>query len=156
VTKRMSRAVSGLLMLAFVAGSAAGFAETTPAKPASLGITLTNAYDAFGRQGKGLTQDFGFSCVVRYRGKMILFDSGTDARIFERNTFVSSCASAAAPAPKPQRVFRWTPGRGTDTVASRRTAPGSPGSAAGRWESCGCRIAPGTPSPRRCHVFIFC
>src|SRR6185369_833865 len=81
----MSRAVAGLLMLAFVAGSAPGFAEITPARPASLGITLTNAYDAFGRQGQGLTQDFGFSCVVRYRGKMILFDSGTDARIFERN-----------------------------------------------------------------------
>lgn len=40
--------------------------------------------------------------------------------------FVSLCGAAAAPAPqaapaakpKPQRVFRWTPGRGTDTVAS--------------------------------------
>lgn len=34
--------------------------------------------------------------------------------------FVSlyAAAAAAAPAPKPQRVFRWTPGRGTDTVAS--------------------------------------
>ncbi len=31
--------------------------------------------------------------------------------------FVSLCA-AAAPAPKPQRVFRWTPEGGTDTVAS--------------------------------------
>jgi hypothetical protein len=34
--------------------------------------------------------------------------------------FVSLCgaAAAAAPAAKPQRVLRWTPGRGTDTVAS--------------------------------------
>lgn len=94
MTKRLSQAVSTLLTLVLVAGlagSAAGSSTTqptrpaTPAKPAALGITLTNAYDAFGRQRKGLTQDFGFSCVVSYKGKMILFDSGTDARIFERN-----------------------------------------------------------------------
>lgn len=48
-------------------------------------ITLTNVYDAFGKDIAGLNQDFGFSCVVQYNGKMILFDSGTDARKFERN-----------------------------------------------------------------------
>src|SRR4028118_1594280 len=46
---------------------------------------MTNVYDAFGRENKGLKQDFGFSCVVNYKGKMILFDAGTDARIFESN-----------------------------------------------------------------------
>jgi hypothetical protein len=85
VTRRLSRAVSTLLMLIIVAGPATGSSISMQAKPAPLGITLTNAYDAFGQQRKGLTQDFGFSCVVRYRGKMILFDSGTDARIFEHN-----------------------------------------------------------------------
>ncbi len=48
-------------------------------------ITLTNVYDAFGADAKGLKQDFGFSCVVRYRGKVILFDAGTDTDIFEKN-----------------------------------------------------------------------
>jgi 7,8-dihydropterin-6-yl-methyl-4-(beta-D-ribofuranosyl)aminobenzene 5'-phosphate synthase len=48
-------------------------------------ITLTNAYDAFGRDSKDLTQDFGFSTVINYKGKWILFDSGTDARLFEKN-----------------------------------------------------------------------
>jgi 7,8-dihydropterin-6-yl-methyl-4-(beta-D-ribofuranosyl)aminobenzene 5'-phosphate synthase len=48
-------------------------------------IGLTNVYDAFGRESKALVQDFGFSCVVNYKGKMILFDSGTDAKIFENN-----------------------------------------------------------------------
>ena len=55
------------------------------AKTDSLGVTMTNVYDAFGKDDKDLTQDFGFSCVVNYKGKMILFDSGTDARIFEKN-----------------------------------------------------------------------
>lgn len=36
-------------------------------------------------QRAGLKQDFGFSCVVNYNGKTILFDSGTDAKIFESN-----------------------------------------------------------------------
>jgi len=48
-------------------------------------ISLTNVYDAFGKAQQGLKQDFGFSCVVQYNGKLILFDSGTDARIFEKN-----------------------------------------------------------------------
>ena len=47
--------------------------------------TITNLYDAFGKDRKGLKQDFGFSCVVNYKGKLILFDSGTDAKIFEKN-----------------------------------------------------------------------
>jgi 7,8-dihydropterin-6-yl-methyl-4-(beta-D-ribofuranosyl)aminobenzene 5'-phosphate synthase len=48
-------------------------------------LTLINAYDAFGALKAGLKHDFGFSAVARYRGKTILFDSGTDARIFKRN-----------------------------------------------------------------------
>jgi predicted TIM-barrel enzyme len=43
--------------------------------PASIGVNLTNAYDAFGKDVAGLKQDFGFSCVVNYKGKMILFDA---------------------------------------------------------------------------------
>lgn len=48
-------------------------------------VTMTNVYDAFGKDAEKLTQDFGFSSVINYKGKMILFDSGTDARVFERN-----------------------------------------------------------------------
>lgn len=48
-------------------------------------IKLTNVYDAFGKPVEGVTQDFGFSMVVEYRGKTILFDSGTDASIFKSN-----------------------------------------------------------------------
>jgi 7,8-dihydropterin-6-yl-methyl-4-(beta-D-ribofuranosyl)aminobenzene 5'-phosphate synthase len=48
-------------------------------------IKLINLYDAFGRNDKGLTMDFGFSCLIEYQGKTVLFDAGTDARIFESN-----------------------------------------------------------------------
>ncbi|MGB5555641.1 MAG: MBL fold metallo-hydrolase [Flavobacteriaceae bacterium] len=50
-----------------------------------LGINITNVYDAFGKDLKGIQQDFGFSCLVDYNGKIVLFDSGTDAKIFEQN-----------------------------------------------------------------------
>lgn len=49
------------------------------------GITLTNLYDAFGNESKVLKQDFGFSCLIEYRGKTILFDAGTDTKIFQDN-----------------------------------------------------------------------
>jgi len=32
-----------------------------------------------------MTQHFGFSTVLRYKGKTILFESGTDSDLFERN-----------------------------------------------------------------------
>jgi 7,8-dihydropterin-6-yl-methyl-4-(beta-D-ribofuranosyl)aminobenzene 5'-phosphate synthase len=67
----------------------AQFAFTSPViaqrENVSLGVTLTNVYDAFGKEIRGAEQNFGFSTVVNYKGKWILFDSGTDARIFERN-----------------------------------------------------------------------
>jgi 7,8-dihydropterin-6-yl-methyl-4-(beta-D-ribofuranosyl)aminobenzene 5'-phosphate synthase len=49
------------------------------------GDTILNLYDAFGPEHPGLTQDFGFSALVRYRGRTILFDSGTHAAILKRN-----------------------------------------------------------------------
>lgn len=58
-------------------------AAQTKATPG--GVSLTNVYDAFGPDRKGLKHDFGFSCLVRYKGKTILFDAGTDARVFESN-----------------------------------------------------------------------
>jgi 7,8-dihydropterin-6-yl-methyl-4-(beta-D-ribofuranosyl)aminobenzene 5'-phosphate synthase len=74
-----------LLSLALIAQFAFVFPVDAQTKTASLGVAMTNVYDAFGKDIKGLTQDFGFSCVINYKGKMILFDSGTDARVFEKN-----------------------------------------------------------------------
>ncbi len=74
-----------LTALALIAGCLLGVTGNAQTKNTSAGVTLTNVYDAFGAERKGLTQDFGFSTVVNYKGKMILFDSGTDARLFENN-----------------------------------------------------------------------
>jgi 7,8-dihydropterin-6-yl-methyl-4-(beta-D-ribofuranosyl)aminobenzene 5'-phosphate synthase len=61
------------------------FVQAASPATASPEMTLTNAYDAFGRRIPGLTQDFGFSTVVEYHGKTILFDSGTNARTLAAN-----------------------------------------------------------------------
>lgn len=47
--------------------------------------TIINLYDAFGEDQKGLVKDFGFSCIIKYKGKTILFDGGTNADIFKNN-----------------------------------------------------------------------
>jgi 7,8-dihydropterin-6-yl-methyl-4-(beta-D-ribofuranosyl)aminobenzene 5'-phosphate synthase len=44
----------------------------------------TILYDAFGRSPK-LTKDWGFSTLVEYAGKRILFDTGNNAEIFAHN-----------------------------------------------------------------------
>lgn len=48
-------------------------------------VVITNLYDAFGAEREGLRLDFGFSTIIQYRGKTILFDAGTDASVFETN-----------------------------------------------------------------------
>lgn len=47
--------------------------------------TITNLYDAFGKTRDGLTKDFGFSSLIKYKGKLILFDAGTNADILKNN-----------------------------------------------------------------------
>ncbi len=49
-------------------------------------FTITNLYDAFGKQRDDLTKDFGFSALIKYNGKVILFDAGTNADILKNNT----------------------------------------------------------------------
>lgn len=46
--------------------------------------TITNLYDAFGKD-TSLVKDFGFSCITNYKGKIILFDAGSNAAIFKSN-----------------------------------------------------------------------
>src|SRR5512140_2398500 len=45
---------------------------------------VTILYDAFGT-GRGLTQDWGFAALIEYDGRRILFDTGNDTAIFEKN-----------------------------------------------------------------------
>jgi 7,8-dihydropterin-6-yl-methyl-4-(beta-D-ribofuranosyl)aminobenzene 5'-phosphate synthase len=60
---------------------------TTAAQPAakSKPNTIENLYDAFGPQKKGTVLDWGFSVLIEYRGKTILFDSGNDLDKFRHN-----------------------------------------------------------------------
>jgi 7,8-dihydropterin-6-yl-methyl-4-(beta-D-ribofuranosyl)aminobenzene 5'-phosphate synthase len=46
---------------------------------------ILNLYDAFGEHRPAVTQDFGFSALIRFRGTTILFDGGTNADILKRN-----------------------------------------------------------------------
>jgi 7,8-dihydropterin-6-yl-methyl-4-(beta-D-ribofuranosyl)aminobenzene 5'-phosphate synthase len=47
--------------------------------------TIINLYDAFGEVKPGMEKDFGFSCLVKYKGNTILFDAGSNADIFRKN-----------------------------------------------------------------------
>jgi 7,8-dihydropterin-6-yl-methyl-4-(beta-D-ribofuranosyl)aminobenzene 5'-phosphate synthase len=39
-------------------------------------VSIINLYDAFGHEKEGVTFDWGFSALIRYNGKTILFDAG--------------------------------------------------------------------------------
>src|SRR5258706_2476979 len=47
--------------------------------------SILNLYDAFGYQKRGTVLDWGFSALVRYNGKTILFDTGNSAYNLEHN-----------------------------------------------------------------------
>ena len=47
--------------------------------------SILNLYDAFGYQKRGTVLDWGFSALIRYNGKTILFDTGNNAEKFEHN-----------------------------------------------------------------------
>lgn len=48
-------------------------------------LSITNVYDAFGKENENLIQSFGFSCWIKYNDKNILFDAGSNADIFKNN-----------------------------------------------------------------------
>src|SRR5262249_44900364 len=47
--------------------------------------SILNMYDAFGYQKRGTILDWGFSALIHYNGKVILFDTGNSAEGFEHN-----------------------------------------------------------------------
>ncbi len=47
--------------------------------------SILNLYDAFGYQKKGTVLDWGFSVLIDYNGKKILFDAGNSADKFAHN-----------------------------------------------------------------------
>ncbi len=47
--------------------------------------TIINLYDSFGENKDDLVKDFGFSAIMKFNGKTILFDAGTNAETFKKN-----------------------------------------------------------------------
>lgn len=74
---RVSAALLGLVLL--LSPSAA---RAAPGPPAPARVTIL--YDAFGDRA-GLERDWGFSALIEYGGRRILFDAGNDGEIFARN-----------------------------------------------------------------------
>jgi 7,8-dihydropterin-6-yl-methyl-4-(beta-D-ribofuranosyl)aminobenzene 5'-phosphate synthase len=62
--------------------SLAALAAAEPYPPPRGQVTIL--YDAFGTRAD-LTRDWGFSALVEYGGRRILFDTGNNARTFEHN-----------------------------------------------------------------------
>jgi 7,8-dihydropterin-6-yl-methyl-4-(beta-D-ribofuranosyl)aminobenzene 5'-phosphate synthase len=68
-------------------------AETAPPRPSAAasssagepGNRILNLFDAFGPKVAGTRHAFGFSALVRYEGKTILFDAGSSADVLEQN-----------------------------------------------------------------------
>lgn len=56
--------------------------ESVATKPQN---RILNLYDAFGYGKKGTILDWGYSALVRYNGKTILFDSGSQADVLTHN-----------------------------------------------------------------------
>ena len=70
----------------FIIGLVFVAALRTSAGPTQDRITIV--YDAFGKSA-GMKKDWGYSALVEYGGKHILFDTGNNAEIFAENVKVS-------------------------------------------------------------------
>ena len=73
-----------LVSLALVLAATSAHAADSKA-PSKAEVTILNLYDSFGKETAGTTQDFGYSTLVTYGGKTILFDAGANAETFKKN-----------------------------------------------------------------------
>ena len=58
---------------------------SAPSKEPTSANSILNLYDAFGYGKRGTVLDWGYSALVRYNGKTVLFDAGNNTEIFEHN-----------------------------------------------------------------------
>ena len=73
--------ISSALLLMLLFGAGRGEAWN---RGSSSSARVTIIYDSFGERSD-LTQDWGFAALIEAGGKRILFDTGNNAAIFERN-----------------------------------------------------------------------
>jgi 7,8-dihydropterin-6-yl-methyl-4-(beta-D-ribofuranosyl)aminobenzene 5'-phosphate synthase len=77
--------MTNVLMPLVLAAVTAALPATAASRTDAATVRMSNAYDAFGAPHDGMRQDFGFSTVLSYGGKTILFDAGTDGGTFLSN-----------------------------------------------------------------------
>ncbi len=68
---------TALTLLVLASGAGMARAEPAPAR-------ITSLYDAFGKPS-AMVKDWGYSALIEYGGKRILFDTGNNAEIFAHN-----------------------------------------------------------------------
>ncbi|MGH6916444.1 MAG: MBL fold metallo-hydrolase, partial [Geminicoccaceae bacterium] len=79
--KRASKLLGTAVLLLCGGWAAMG---PTPALAQPDNAEITVLYDAFGKSST-MKKDWGFSALIEYGGKRILFDTGNDAEIFAHN-----------------------------------------------------------------------
>jgi 7,8-dihydropterin-6-yl-methyl-4-(beta-D-ribofuranosyl)aminobenzene 5'-phosphate synthase len=78
-----SLGISRVITLAFFLGSTVvNFAAEAPSHHEKAQITIL--YDAFGKES-GMQEDWGYAALVEYGGRRILFDTGNNPGILEKN-----------------------------------------------------------------------
>jgi 7,8-dihydropterin-6-yl-methyl-4-(beta-D-ribofuranosyl)aminobenzene 5'-phosphate synthase len=77
----MTRQVLLKIAAMLVSGAAIG---ASPVHAQSSTGQITVLYDAFGKTST-MTKDWGFSALIEYGGKRILFDTGNNSDIFAHN-----------------------------------------------------------------------
>jgi len=75
---------SCLFVAAIYSPSAQAVMEGSPNTPVASKAEITVLYDAFGKLSE-MKKDWGFSALIEYRGKRILFDTGNNTDIFAHN-----------------------------------------------------------------------
>src|SRR4051812_23437618 len=72
--------LTGVLLVHSVAFAAGG----SPPDPSPAKNRVTILYDAFGKDAR-LTKDWGYSALIEYEGKRILFDTGNNEAVFKHS-----------------------------------------------------------------------
>ena len=77
MTRHVFVKLAAMIVSAAASGASAAFAQSSTAQ-------ITVLYDAFGKTST-MRKDWGFSALIEYGGKRILFDTGNNAEIFAHN-----------------------------------------------------------------------
>src|SRR5262245_61987139 len=77
MTRHVLVKIAALMVAMAAIGATPAYAESSTAQ-------ITVLYDAFGKTST-MTKDWGFSALIEYGGKRILFDTGNNAEIFAHN-----------------------------------------------------------------------